>query len=222
MTLSETLAALEAAGSEQRRAIYARHGVGPEQYGVSTADLKALARRIGRDDALAEALWTTVNHDARMLALAVADPRTADADRLGAWMDDVDNYVLGDALSTFIARTGLARDRAVAWIDTDGEWTGQVGWNLIAHLALKDAELPDAFFLSYVERIERDVHQARNRVRHAMNNALIAVGVRNDALERRALEAAGRIGTVEVDHGQTGCVTPDAAAYIRKTRARKK
>jgi len=30
------------------------------------------------------------------------------------------------------------------------------------------------------------------------------------------LAAAKRIGKVEVDHGETGCKTPDAAAYIRK------
>jgi hypothetical protein len=33
---------------------------------------------------------------------------------------------------------------------------------------------------------------------------------------KRALDASKRIGTVEVDHGETGCKTPDAAPYIRK------
>jgi hypothetical protein len=55
-----------------------------------------------------------------------------------------------------------------------------------------------------------------------MNNALIAIGSRGGALEDRAIAAAGRIGTVVVDHGATGCKTPDAAASIRKTVARRK
>lgn len=33
---------------------------------------------------------------------------------------------------------------------------------------------------------------------------------------------AARIGKVEVDHGETGCKTPDAAVYIRKTLERRK
>ena len=37
-----------------------------------------------------------------------------------------------------------------------------------------------------------------------------------------ALAAAKRIGTVEVDHGETGCQTPDAGPYIRKTVAHRK
>jgi hypothetical protein len=57
-----------------------------------------------------------------------------------------------------------------------------------------------------------------------MNNALIAIGMRNDALRERALAAARAIGKVVVDHGETGCVTPDAASYIKKAadRARRR
>ena len=75
MTLDETMQALERAGSEQTRAIYARHGIGANMFGVSVATLGALAKRIVLDQSLAEALWETGNHDARLLATMVADPR---------------------------------------------------------------------------------------------------------------------------------------------------
>ena len=55
-----------------------------------------------------------------------------------------------------------------------------------------------------------------------MNSALIAIGIRNSALESKALSAAKKIGKVDVDHGETSCKTPDAAKYIRKTVERKK
>jgi hypothetical protein len=55
-----------------------------------------------------------------------------------------------------------------------------------------------------------------------MNSALIAVGIRNERLQERALAAAARIGTVEVDHGETSCTTPDAAGYIKKTMERRR
>lgn len=54
-----------------------------------------------------------------------------------------------------------------------------------------------------------------------MNNALIAIGIRNDYLQDKALEVARAIGPVEVDQGETNCRTPDAAAYILRTVARK-
>jgi hypothetical protein len=50
-----------------------------------------------------------------------------------------------------------------------------------------------------------------------MNNAIIAIGVRDHRLERAALAVAAAVGRVDVDHGETNCKTPDAASYIRKT-----
>ena len=41
-------------------------------------------------------------------------------------------------------------------------------------------------------------------------------------LTKRALAAATRIGVVDVDHGETSCMTPDARTYIKKTLAHRK
>ena len=54
-----------------------------------------------------------------------------------------------------------------------------------------------------------------------MNGALISIGGSNPALQKKALAAAGRIGKVQVDHGDTGCKTPDAASYILKMAERR-
>ena len=67
--------------------------------------------------------------------------------------------------------------------------------------------------------IEAEIHHQPNRTRHSMNQALICLGVLNKALAKGAKAVAKRIGKVEVDHGQTSCKTPDAAAYIDKTLA---
>jgi len=44
-------------------------------------------------------------------------------------------------------------------------------------------------------------------------------GCRNAALRQAATAAAERIGEVEMDHGDTACKTPDAAAAIAKAWA---
>jgi hypothetical protein len=73
--------------------------------------------------------------------------------------------------------------------------------------------------LALVSKIESRIHAEPNGVREAMNRALIAIGVRNPKCQKAAVAAAKRIGKVEIDHGETGCKTPDAAAYIDKTIA---
>ena len=82
MTRDEVLAELESLGTEQNRKIYARHGATGAMYGVSYANLYKLQKRIKTDHALADQLWATGNHDARILATLVADPAAFTAKQL--------------------------------------------------------------------------------------------------------------------------------------------
>ena len=222
MDLQEAMRQLEEMGTAQNRKVYARHGVRPNMFGVSYANLNKLAKAVRRDHSLALELWTNGNHDARVLATMVADPAQADEPLLDAWLADLDSYVITDAFSGFAGKTGLAQVKGEEWIGSDEEWPGRAGWHLVANLAMKDQDLPDSYFTAHLATIEGTIHASKNRVKDAMNNALIAIGIRNAVLEEQALAAAARIGKVEVDHGETGCKTPDAADYIRRTLERRR
>ena len=222
MDIQDAMNQLQEMGTAQNRKIYARHGVGENMFGISYANLNKLAKAAKRDHSLALELWATGNHDARVLAAMVADPAQADESLLEAWLADLDSYVITDAFSGFVGKTSMARGKGEEWISSDDEWPGRAGWHLVAHLAMKDQGLPDAYFAAHLATIESEIHASKNRVKDAMNSALISIGIRNDALEEQALAAADRIGKVEVDHGETGCKTPDAADYIRRTLARRR
>ncbi len=222
MDYQEVMRELEAAGSEQTRKTYRRHGIGSNQFGVLTSAQEKLRKKIKVDQQLAEQLWASGNYDARYLALLIADPAQSGQRLLERWSKDLDNYAIADALAGFVAKTPLAQKQMEKWTKAKTEWLGQTGWVLLAHLAMKDNSLDDAYFTAYLDIIERDLHKSKNRVRHAMNSALIAIGIRNDKLKKRAVAVAKKIGKVEVDHGQTNCKTPDAIAYIEKARARKR
>jgi 3-methyladenine DNA glycosylase AlkD len=222
MNKKQTLETLEKYGTAQNRKIYSRHGVSGKQFGVSYANLKKLQKQIKSDHRLAQALWKSGNHDARILATMIAEPEQTNLRELDEWAQDLDNYVITDAFSSFAAKTPYARKKMEKWSKSKGEWTGRAGWQLLAHLAMNDDELTNAYLENYVRTIEKDVHSRKNRVRDAMNSALIAIGIRNKKLERKALDAAKVIGKIDVDHGQTSCKTPDAVDYIKKAQHRKK
>jgi 3-methyladenine DNA glycosylase AlkD len=219
VTLTETMEALRAAGSPQTRKTYLRHGYPEDTFGVSFADLKRLAKKLDGDQQLARALWATGNGDACTLAAMIADPGETSPEELDRWVSQVRYSLLAQMLSRYVADTEFAREKAEQWTRSAAEHTGETGYYVLAQLALKDEGLPDEYFEDYVRTIERTIHGAKNYTRYAMNQALIAIGVRNPHLTQVALEAAGRIGKVHVDHGDTACKTPDAAAYIRKTLA---
>ena len=221
MTKTEMMKRLEALGTAQNRKVYARHGVTGPAFGVSYGNLGKLRKQVKTDQALAEQLWSTGNHDARIFATMIADPAAVKAGTLDAWAKDLDNYVLTDAFSVLAAKTPFAQARAEKWMKARDEWTAAAGWNVCSMLAA-NADLPDAWFADRLEAVEQSIAGAKNRVRHSMNQAVISIGVRNAKLMRQAIAAAKRIGTVEVDHGETGCKTPPAIPYIEKTVAHKK
>lgn len=222
MNKSQAIKALKAAGTAQNRKVYARHGVTGDMYGVSYAALGKLKKQIGTDHALSEALWDTGNHDARVLSCMIADGATATRSNLNSAIREIDNYVLGDAFSTFVGRSPLALDRAMKWKDAKHEFTAHVGWTLVAGVALDETNgLASGFFEDLLGQIEAEIHGAPNRVRHSMNQALIAIGVRTKGLRKKAESAAKRIGRVDVDHGETSCTTPAAIPYIARAWDRK-
>ncbi|MGB5176488.1 MAG: DNA alkylation repair protein [Thermoanaerobaculia bacterium] len=221
MELKTVLAALEAAGTAQNRKIYRRHGVADPLYGVSYANQGKLAKKNRGDTELAIGLWKSGNHDARILAAMIADPEEIRSSLLDVWVRDLDNYVLTDAFSDLVSQSPFAKTKVARWTRSAQEFVGAAGWNVLARLARQDPELTDNELEEYLALIETEIHGRKNRSRHSMNSALIAIGIRNPKLERKALAVAKRIGKVEVDHGETSCKTPDAPTYIRKAVARR-
>lgn len=218
----ETMQALEDAGTAQNRKVYTRHGVGGPQFGVSFAALKQLVKGRRGNLELAEQLWASGNHDARILATMIAPGKKVPESLLDAWACDLDSYVSADAFGKLVAGSPFAQAKHEQWKDEEREFVGQVSWNLLIHLASKAKDLDDAYFEKRLEEIEIEVHQRANRVRHSMNMALIAIGARSEALHAKAIAASERIGTLEVDHGETGCSTPDPVPYMEKMWVRQR
>jgi 3-methyladenine DNA glycosylase AlkD len=218
MDLAATLAALERAGSAQTRKTYARHGAKAPMFGVSYAALYALQKRIGVDDALAEQLWRSKIHDARVLATLVADPARMTAARLERWVRRARDRFLALAFPRIAALSPVAPTVAHAWIDSDEEYRCAAGWMVLAALAARP-ELADATFAPLLARLQRTIHSLPNFARYAANACLIAIG-RRPGLRSRALAVAEHVGAVDVDHGDTECKTPDARRSIAKAAMR--
>ena len=220
VTATDIIQELSALGTPQNQKIYLRHGAKDPVAGVSFKNIGMLKKRYKKHAALAPDLWASNLHEARLLALMIADPELPES-TLDAWANALDNYIIADELATFVSKTPHAPTKLHDWIHQNHEFTAQCGWVILSHLALAKNDLPDTYFTPYLNHIKTHLHSSANRVRHAMNQALIVVGVRSAGLHAQALVIAEHLGEVQVDHGQTGCKTPDAKAYIARTLARK-
>lgn len=218
----KTMASLKKAGTQANCKANCKHGIKGESFGVSPAQLKAIARRVKNDHDLARQLWATGNHDARMLATLVADPQALTASELDQWVRQVDNYVLADSFSALVARSPQASSRIDRWTRSKREFERRCGFGIIA-AALKDGvTIFPALLDAAINQIEREIHSSANRAREGMNLALIAIGTYDENLRDRAFNTASRIGKVEVDQGESGCKNLDAVEQIEKAFSRRK
>lgn len=223
MNTAEVLATLEKLGKPQTAAIYRRHGSGEHVFGVLTSEIAKLQKKIKVDHALAMELWKTGNAEARILALQVADPeKLTRSDAEGLVQDGPVRFV-GPYLSGLLARSPIAAETMRAWMKSPDEFRREMGYAILA-VRLRDD--PDSITDVDAERvlatIEKEIHRSPNWARYAMNSALISIGVYKPALRKKAVDAARRIGKVDVDHGETNCKTPDAVPYIEKASQRKR
>lgn len=220
-TLAEVLSELEAAGTAQNRKVYPRHGAAEPILGVSYKELTRIGKPLRGEHQLAIELWESGYHDARVLALRIADPGELSVELVQRWLQDVDNYILAEELGRLVSRSPIVRQLSDELRDSGEEWPASVGWFIIACTAEQPELWSPQELSALVEQIGAQISERPNRVRHEMNGALITIGLRDDSLRQSVLDTARTVCPVEVDHGETGCKTPDVEPYIERTLARR-
>ena len=219
MSLQEAMDALQAAGSEQTRKTYLRHGAKEPMFGVSFATLKVMHKSIGVEHALAILLWDTGNLDARNLAVKIVDPSQMSTQTLDAWARWDVPRTCGAYVAEVTSEGEHAMSRVKTWLASKDVAQQATGWTLTGVLAMRDEALDDSWFLERLGQIEASIHGAANALLSPMNAAVIRIGCRNPALRKAATDTALRIGKVTIDHSNTACKTADAVLDIDKAWA---
>ena len=163
-------------------------------YGVAMRDIKALGKALGRDHALAIALWDTGVYEARMLASFVGDPELLTASQMDRWCKDFDNWAFCDAMSfNLFDRSPLAWAKVTQWSSRRGEFEKRTAFALLWSLTVHDKSAGDEPFIRGLTFIEREAADERNFVKKAVNMALRAIGKRNRKLNAAAVDVARRL-----------------------------
>jgi 3-methyladenine DNA glycosylase AlkD len=189
------VAALRRKSTKAQRDGLARFAIPSERaFGVSMKDVQALAKGIGRDHALALALWETGWHEVRALCAYVAEPERATPAEMDRWCRDFDNWAVCDTLCfALFDRTPHAFRMIDRWAKRKPEFERRAAFALLASLALHDRESPDAPFLARLPLVEAASTDERNFVRKGVVWALRSVGERSAALNEAATALAKRL-----------------------------
>jgi len=170
----------------------ARFGINPKNtYGVSIPNLRTMAIEIGRNHLLAQQLWSSGIHEARILASMIEGPEMVTEEQMERWVKDFDSWdVCDQCCSNLLDKTKFAYRKAVEWSERHEEFVKRAGFVLMAALAVHDKKAKDEEFLKFLPIIKRESIDNRNFVKKAVNWALRQIGKRNINLNKAAIKIA--------------------------------
>lgn len=195
----DVVAWLERTGTRRGVEGMARYGLPSDRaFGVPVGVMQAEAKRIGRDHALAEALWKTRWYEARMMSAFLGEPARLTTAGMNAWARDFDNWGITDTVCLHLFdKSPLAWGRVAPWARSGHEFVKRAAFALLAGLSLHDKEAEDARFLAALPLVEAAAGDDRNFVKKGVNWALRTVGRRNPALNAASVALAWRLAACE-------------------------
>lgn len=215
--LDEIMAELDALADEQIRAVNARHG---DDHAVNLTKLRAVAKRLKKNQPLALQLWSTGDSAARPLALLVCRPCEFTAGELDAMLREARTRKVHDWLVGYVVMKGPhAEELRVAWLEDADPVVASAGWALTADRVVKKPEGLDLPGL--LDRIEAEMVVAHERLQWEMNTCLAQIGIEHPGLRERALAIGERLGVLRDYPTPPNCTSPFAPTWIAEMVRRK-
>ncbi len=217
---AKVLAELHRLANPRNVAAMARFGiVGEKLLGISVVQLRAIAKRTGRNHALAGELWASGILEARILAAFVAEPAQLTRRQANSWAKDFECWADCDGLCIHLFRkTPFAHELAVVWSRRREELVKRAGFTMMATLAVHDKAAGNEVFSGYLIRVHKEATDERHNVKKGVNWALRQIGKRNPILNRAAIRMAKHIR--EKDSRAARWIAGDALRELQRWKPR--
>jgi 3-methyladenine DNA glycosylase AlkD len=195
ITIEHVMDELRQRGSLKAVLGMARFGIQTgKALGVSIPQLRNVAKQIGTHHELAQKLWKTGIHEARILASMIDDPENVSEDQMERWAADFDSWdVVDGCCGNLFDKTVFAIGKAHEWSKRKEEYIKRAGFVLMAEMAVHDKNALDKTFLDFLPVIVRESSDERNFVKKAVNWALRQIGKRNMILNAEATKTCADI-----------------------------
>lgn len=209
------LEALGNAATRKQNAKWAYGSIQPDatQFGVKHGDIRALAKTIGPDHALALALWHTRNVEAQLLACLLMKPKDLPADDVDRLARSITFAHVADWLHANVIKEHPDKETLRRrWMTADNCWAARAGWGITAGKVAKD---PDGLDLpALLDRIEAEMGEAAPAAQWTMNNTLAAVGIHHPEFRQRAIAIGEKLGVYRSYPCSKGRTSPFAPIWI--------
>jgi len=162
--------------------------------GVSTADIRKLAKEIGRSNELAFELWKTGYHEARLLAVLLFDKKQMSRDEIEYLMGDVTSWDLCDHLCKNLIIKMKDYDCFIKeWSKSSETYKLRAAFTLIASSAIHDDKLDDDAIDEYLMLIRDCSAYPHEHVKKAVSWALREIGKIDFCNNEKAITLANEL-----------------------------
>ncbi len=222
MQYNDILKKLKALSNPKAVEGMARFGINPENtYGVSIPNLRKIAKEARKDHTLAQKLWASGIHEARILASMIDEPTAVSEEQMERWVKDFDSWdVCDQCCMNLFEKTEFAYQKCVEWSSNKQEFVKRAGFALMARLAVSDKKAIDEQFVIFFPIIKRESVDNRNFVKKGVNWALRQIGKRNRNLNKMAIRTAKEIQ--EVDSKSSKWIASDALRELTDEKIQKR
>jgi 3-methyladenine DNA glycosylase AlkD len=199
MTPEQVLKKLKLLSNPKAMKGMARFGINIDKaFGVSVPNVRILAKEIGKDHKLAQELWKSGIHEARILAGLIDEPDKVLEKQMDRWVKDFNSWDVCDQVCfNLFDKTEFAFQKINEWSKREEEFVKRTAFALMASLAVHDKTISDKEFEKFFSIIIREARDERNFVRKAVNWALRQIGKRNINLNKKAIKIAKQIQKID-------------------------
>ena len=222
MEYKDIIAELESLSKPEEREGMARFGISPKKtYAVRMPEIRRIARKAGKDHELAVKLWGAGYRETRIMASIVEDPMMVTEEQMDEWASEFDYWEICDQCCINLFRkTAYAYKKAFEWSTRDEEFVKRAGFALMAVLAVHDKKASNEKMMKFFPPIIRESNENRIYVKKAVNWALRQIGKRNMKLNRKAIEVAEEIQSM--DSKSAKWIAADALRELTGEKVQKK
>jgi 3-methyladenine DNA glycosylase AlkD len=230
MTESDVLRLLHKERDERGMSHWERVGArtaGLKSYGIGLTRLRKLAKDVGRNRELAQALWRSDVYDARVIALLIDDPAKITREQAEQQVEQLGGGMLAHVFASCdatLAKTSFVPELADQWVRSPDAIRRECGYGLLYEASkFSGKKAPaDAYFLAHVAHIDGTIDAEPEQVRMAMGAALMGIGKRNAVLNAAALKVARRVGPIEFTSVSGDCEPFDVVKHLTTDRLKEK
>lgn len=209
-TVPEILEELRSLTEPKILEVNARHG---DDHAANLTKLRAVAKRLGMDTALARELWATDVTEARLLATLMGRPKEFERDELDAMLRSSRTPKVHDWLVNYVVKKSRhAEDLRTTWLEDADPVVASAGWALTSERVAKKPEGLDLEAL--LDTIEAEMKDAPERLQWAMNMTLAYIGIHAPALRDRAVAIGERLEVLKDYPTPPNCTSPFAPSWI--------